>query len=78
MLQLIIVIKVWGHNLRKLGLWILKTTKENVKPEEAFFIDVDFTTIKKLLAKAETKLSTEATKTQREKLLRIQEILRDL
>ncbi len=38
----------------------------------------DFTTIKKLLAKAETKLSTEATKTQREKLLRIQEILRDL
>jgi len=38
----------------------------------------DFATIKKLLAKAETKLSTEATKTQREKLLRIQEILRDL
>ena len=41
-------------------------------------ITKDFTTIKKLLAKAETKLSTEATKTQREKLLRIQEILRDL
>jgi len=38
----------------------------------------DFATIKKLLAKAETKLSTEATKTQREKLLRIQEILKDL
>ena len=41
-------------------------------------ITKDFTTIKKLLAKAEIKLSTEATKTQREKLLRIQEILRDL
>ena len=33
-------------------------------------ITKDFTTIKKLLAKAETKLSTEATKTQREKLLK--------
>lgn len=41
-------------------------------------ITKDFTTIKELLAKAEIKLSTEATKTQREKLLRIQEILRDL
>ena len=34
----------WSKN--NLGLWILKTTKENVKPEEAFFIDENFTTIK--------------------------------
>ena len=62
-----------------------KNTENHI--EEAELIDEvinmeiitkDFTTIKKLLAKAETKLSTEATKTQREKLLRIQEILRDL
>ena len=34
----------WSKN--NLGLWILKTTKENIKPEEAFFIDENFTTIK--------------------------------
>lgn len=34
----------WSKN--NLGLWILKTTKENIKPEEAFFIDETFTTIK--------------------------------
>lgn len=41
-------------------------------------INKDIATIKKLLSKAETKLSSEVTKTQREKLLRIQEILKDL
>ena len=35
-----------GWQKNNLGLWILKATKENVKPEEAFFIDEKFTTIK--------------------------------
>lgn len=41
-------------------------------------ITKDFATIRKLLTKAESKISTDVTKTQREKLLRIQEILKDL
>lgn len=35
-----------GWQKNNLGLWILKATKENIKPEEAFFIDENFTTIK--------------------------------
>lgn len=34
----------WSQN--NLGLWILKTTGYNIKPEQAFFIDSEFTNIK--------------------------------
>ena len=34
----------WSKN--NLGLWILKTTVENIKPEQGFFIDKTFTQVK--------------------------------
>ncbi len=35
-----------GWQKNNLGLWILTTTKNNLKPEEAFFIDSSFTEIR--------------------------------
>ena len=34
----------WAKN--NLGLWILKTTEYNIKPEQGMFIDKNFTTVK--------------------------------
>lgn len=35
-----------GWTKNNLGLWIMKTTKENIKPEHGFFVDGTFTTVK--------------------------------